>query len=551
MADTALDKFESIDGSKLGELSHLSNFEVTADFRKIAPPDNLNGNEPIDVGRGNPNWINTTARLAQGRMVEFGIKDSERTFTKDNGAMAGYIEMDGIEDRFKEFMNPENPADQLLLNTVKYATDELGINGDEMVHEMADGAIGNHYPVPSRSLVNVEKILNKYLEKALYRGAELANETELFPTEGGAASMVYIFNEMKLSHILEPGDKVAINTPIFTPYLEIPILKEYNLEIVPLLSSEDNDWQMTDEQLDQLKDPSIKAFFDVNPTNPAARAFSNHALDKIKEVVEANPKLTIVTDDVYGTFAEGFKTIYSVVPHNTLLVYSFSKLFGVTGHRLGLTAAHKDNVFDQIIAEKTAANPEIKAEFEDRYSKVVTDPLHMKFIDRMVADSRAIGLYHVAGLSTPQQIMMELLAANNLTVGDDTYLDASREVVGERYNAFWNGLGVDADESEGNTKYYTLINIPTLMEKSYNKDFSDWYVKNYNYLDFSYRLVREFGAVIMDASSFGANEGYVRISLANMPTESYAKIAEYMKELLAQYYAEYQKIINNNSKSGL
>lgn len=540
MADTALDKFESIDGSKLGELSKLSNFEVTADFRKIAP-DNLNGNEPIDVGRGNPNWINTTGRLAQGRMVEFGIKDSERTFTKDNGSMAGYIELDGIEDRFNEFLDDQNPADKLLLNTVKFAKDELGINGDEMVHEMADGAIGNHYPVPSRSLVNVEKILNKYLEKALYRGTELADETEIFPTEGGAASMVYIFNEMKLSHILEPGDTVAINTPIFTPYLEIPILKEYDLKVVPLLSSEENGWQMTDEQLDQLKDPKIKAFFDVNPTNPSARAFSDHSLNKIKEVVEANPKLTIVTDDVYGTFAEGFKTIYSVVPRNTLLVYSFSKLFGVTGHRLGLTAAHKDNVFDEIIAEKTANNADIKAEFEDRYSKVVTDPLHMKFIDRMVADSRAIGLYHVAGLSTPQQILMELFAANNLTAGDDTYLDASREVVNERYNAFWDGIGVNVDESEGNTKYYTMINVPTLMEKSYNKDFSDWYVKNYNYLDFSYRLVREYGAVIMDASSFGASEGYVRVSLANMTTDKYVKLAEYMKELLAQYYAEYEK----------
>lgn len=541
MADIALDKFESIDGSKLGELSGLSNFEVTADFRQIAP-DNLNGNEPIDVGRGNPNWINTTARLALGRMVEFGIKDSERTFTKDNGAMAGYIEKDGIDARFTEFLNPENPADKLLLDTVKYAKDELGIDGDEMVHEMADGAVGNHYPVPSRSLVNVEKIINKYLEKALYRGTELADDTELFPTEGGAASMVYIFQEMKLSHILEPGDTVAINTPIFTPYLEIPILKEYDLKIVPLLSSEENGWQMTDEQFDQLKDPKIKAFFDVNPTNPAARAFSDHSLDKIKEAVEANPNLAIVTDDVYGTFAEGFKTIYSIVPENTLLVYSFSKLFGVTGHRLGATAAYKNNVFDKIIAEKTANDPKIKAEFEDRYSKVVTNPLEMKFIDRMVADSRAIGLYHVAGLSTPQQIMMELLAAHNLTVGEnDTYLEASREVVNERYNAFWNGLGVEADESEGNTKYYTLINIPTLMEKSHGKEFSDWYVKNYNYLDFSYRLVREYGSVIMDASSFGANKGYVRISLANMPTEAYVKIAEYMKELLDQYYAEFQK----------
>lgn len=30
----------------------------------------------------------------------------------------------------------------------------------------------------------------------------------------------------------------------------------------------------------------------------------------------------------------------------------------------------------------------------------------MGFLDRMVADSRSIGLYHTSGLSTPQQVFM-------------------------------------------------------------------------------------------------------------------------------------------------
>ena len=58
----------------------------------------------------------------------------------------------------------------------------------------------------------------------------------------------------------------------------------------------------------------------------------------------------IITDDVYGTFVDNFQTVYSMVPHNTLLVYSFSKLFGATGWRLGVIGVHQDNVFDKLIA---------------------------------------------------------------------------------------------------------------------------------------------------------------------------------------------------------
>ena len=41
-----------------------------------------------------------------------------------------------------------------------------------------------------------------------------------------------------------------------------------------------------------------------------------------------------------------------------------------------------------------------KKELEDRYSSLTTDPASIKFIDRLVADSRNVALNHTAGLST-------------------------------------------------------------------------------------------------------------------------------------------------------
>ena len=90
----------------------------------------------------------------------------------------------------------------------------------------------------------------------------------------------------------------------------------------------------------------------------------------------------IITDDVYGTFVDDFQTVYSVAPKNTLLVYSYSKLFGATGWRLGVIGVSKDNVFDKLIAALPQAD---KQALEKRYSLVVLEPEKMKFIDRMVA----------------------------------------------------------------------------------------------------------------------------------------------------------------------
>ena len=75
----------------------------------------------------------------------------------------------------------------------------------------------------------------------------------------------------------------------------------------------------------------------VNPSNPPSVALSPGALKKIVGIVKSkNPNLMVVTDDVYGTFVPGFRSLMAELPQNTISVYSFSKNFGCTGWRLGV-----------------------------------------------------------------------------------------------------------------------------------------------------------------------------------------------------------------------
>lgn len=518
-------------------LEKLGAFEISSLMLKLAKKKNQ---KFLDAGKGNPNWINIKARLAFARLIEFGIQESQRTI--DRHDLAGFVKEPGIATRFKAFLNPENnKIDRFLADILDYVASNLHLNLDDFVSELTNGVIGNTYPTPNRILKNTEVILNKYLESTLYNGVNLSDSTKLLATEGGTAAIVYLFHSLAENHLLKPGDKIAINTPIFTPYLQIPRLNDYELVEIKLQADPDNDWKIDPKELDRLKDSSIKALFIVNPTNPASRAFDDDVLNKIKEVVRENPNLMIVTDDVYGTFVDGFQTVYSVAPQNTLLIYSFSKLYGSTGWRLGLLAMNDDNVCDRLIRSLPQAE---QSEINQRYQIIKTDPSQLPFIERIAADSRSVGLYHTSGLSTPQQMMEVLFALTHLVYADgatDRYIDECRYVVGRRYNDLVKGIGITPDNSRTNAKYYTLVDIYKLAGEKYGQHFRKYFEKSFAQIDFLMKLSEDNGVILMDGVGFGTQPGIIRVSEANLPSKSYQVIARKINELLEEYYEKYLK----------
>lgn len=529
------------------ELEKLNAFEISNKMLELAQK-NKKGNIFLNAGRGNPNWINTKARLAFGRLLEFGIQESRRTMNE--GDLAGYTELAGIRERFEAFLEPSiNEIDRFLETVLAYVKDDLGLNQDEVVKEFIDGVIGNDYPFPSRALKNSEIIINQYLQSTLYNGVDLASDTLIFPTEGGTAAIVYIFQSLKENKLISPNDKIAINTPIFTPYLDIPELNDYEMIEVDLASTEADKWQISPKEIDKLNDPSIKAFFIVNPSNPGSKALDQKALDEIKKVIEKNPDLMIITDDVYGTFVDGFQTVYSVVPQNTLLVYSYSKLFGSTGWRLGVIAVHKENIFDKLIQNLGEKD---KNELEKRYRSISLYPEKMAFIDRIVADSRSVGLSHTAGLSTPQQIMEALFSLTHLITKEDSdaYIQASKELVNKRYQDLHEAVKIEADNSKENAKYYSIIDVYALAENLYGNDFRVYLENNFEQVDFLLNLAEKNGVVLMDGVGFGAAPGDIRVSEANLPTEDYRLIGKQILQLLKEYFNKYVATLNDDAREG-
>ena len=190
---------------------------------------------------------------------------------------------------------------------------------------------------------------------------------------------------------------------------------------------------------------------------------NDESLQYIADIVKERPDLILLTDDVYGTFADDFVSLFALAPKNTILVYSYSKYFGATGWRLGAIATHRDNVLDKLIAELPK---DAKKQLHERYESITTEPDKLKFIDRLVADSRTVALNHTAGLSTPQQVQMVLFSLFSLMDTPDAYKNALKRLIRKRKQALYEEVGISFDDDDPNqVDYYTILDIEFLGER--------------------------------------------------------------------------------------
>ena len=490
----------------------------------------------LNAGRGNPNWVALEPREAFFRLGLFAVAESRRTGSDGFG---GLPKKRGIASRLDAFLaaNGGTAGAGLLGEGIAYCRDTFHLDPDLLVGEWVDGVLGDHYPLPPRMLPHAERIVHTHLARELL-GDGAGARFDLFAVEGATAGIAYVFQSLVHSRLLAPGDCIALGTPIFTPYLEVPRLPEYALEMIEVAQDESMGWRYPAAEIDKLLDPRVKAFLVVNPSNPTAVAIDPTTLARIGEIVNGpRPDLILITDDVYAPFVDGFRSLAAVAPRNTIALYSFSKFWGATGLRLGVVAIHESSALDARIARMPAATQDA---FRTRYGPVSLDPARLKLIDRMVADSRAIGLNHTAGLSTPQQIQMTLIALAGLLDAAGARKHAARELVRRRWESLHRGAGLAVPDSPGLTRYYATLDIPALARERHGADFADWLVASFEPIDFVVRLADERGVVLMDGGGFDAPRMSVRVSLANLPDESYEPIGRAISEQLAECHARWR-----------
>jgi aspartate 4-decarboxylase len=247
-----------------------------------------------------------------------------------------------------------------------------------------------------------------------------------------------------------------------------------------------------------------------------------------------NPNLMIITDDVYATYVPGFQSLMAQLPYNTICVYSFSKYFGATGWRLAVTALHRDNIFDDLLKRLPRKR---KSELQKRYGSIRNDVENMRFIDRMVADSRQVALNHTSGLSLPQQLQMSLFALYSILDSrtGDKFRQGMHSIMESRLQALWQSTGFTLLPDPTRAGYYSEIDLLVWAKKIYGEDFVDYLKYNYSPLDIVFRLASETSLVVLNGGGFDGPEWSIRVSLANLNEEDYTIIGKCIRNMLDSY----------------
>ena len=522
----------------------ISPFELKDKLISYAKETKSSGTHSLlDAGRGNPNWTAAAPREAYYTFGQFAVEETRNTW--HDADLAGMPQKEGIYSRFTNFCkkNPKALGLDLLLEIIEYGIKTRGFDPDAWLYELTDGMIGDNYPYPDRMLTHIEKVVLDYLVHEVGYLTESENPMKIYAVEGATAAMCYVFDSLIANNIFAKGDKIALMTPIFTPYLEIPHLPRYEFEVVEIVANEldakgNNTWQFPNSEIDKLKDPEIKALFIVNPSNPPSTAMRNETIDYLAEIVHNhNPNLMIISDDVYGTFVDGFKSLMSALPYNTIGVYSYSKYYGVTGWRLGTIALHENNVFDDLLENLDESRLERSRR---RYSALSVTPDDIEFIDRVVADSRQVALNHTAGLSTPQQVMMAFFSIFSLLPAGKVYKEQTKAICRRRQKLLFDGLGLPVPQNAHDAAYYTQFDLLQWAKQNYPADFAEYLQTNYSPVDVLLRLAEASSIILLSGGGFSGPEWSIRVSLANLKDEMYSKIGSVLKLILEQYVSEWQ-----------
>lgn len=504
---------------------HLDGFELQAAITAAAA---ASGHPVLNAGRGQPNWLSTIPRDGAFLVGRFAVGECTAASTHPEWGMTP--PKAGIADRLAAFLHEDtSPGARFLTEAIAFGVKELGFDADAWVHELVRAVMGDGYPSPNRMLVHIEHVLERYLTDITGVEGQPAGSFQVFGTEGGAAAMAYVFRSLKENGVILPGDKVAIATPVFTPYLQIPVLEDFGLEVVPIHAEHNSSARFVDAVLDQLLDPSIKVFFLVNPGNPDSRAVRPERLRHLRDIVtEHRPDLVIVADTVYATFVDEFRSILADLPHHVICVHSFSKNFGATGSRLGFIALHHDNVVDRMLTDQSDAAAQHQAL---RYSSLTSTVSTLPFMARMVADSREVALHNIAGLATPDQLQMAFFALAYLLPSGRPYIEATRAELAARDEALRAPLGIPSPGGQ-DSMYYALIDLLQVTEALSGAQAVERLVSRCSPPDVSLRLARDHGVIVLPGQLYGAHSWDIRVSLASLTVEELGAVGSALASVL-------------------
>lgn len=216
---------------------------------------------------------------------------------------------------------------------------EPDFNTPDHVKEAAIAAIqGNDtkYTVVPGTLQLRSAIVAKF-----NRENHLVYDIDEISVSGGAKQS--LFNTLMAT--ISTGDEVIIPAPYWTSYPDIVRISEGTPVIVDCPQSQN--FLITPEQFEEAITPRTKWLMLNSPANPTGSVYSGAHLKALAEVLKRHSHVHVLSDDIYEHLMfddHRFSSIINVAPElrdRTVIVNGVSKVFAMTGWRVGYTAGPK------------------------------------------------------------------------------------------------------------------------------------------------------------------------------------------------------------------
>ena len=137
--------------------------------------------------------------------------------------------------------------------------------------------------------------------------------------------------------LLNEGDEVILPCPYWVSYADIVKLSDGIP--VEVITSINNDFKMTPQQLEAAITSKTKMIWFSSPCNPSGSVYSKSELRALADVIVKYPNIYIVSDEIYEhiNFAGGHASMaeFDDMYDRTITINGVSKAFAMTGWRIG------------------------------------------------------------------------------------------------------------------------------------------------------------------------------------------------------------------------
>ena len=166
-------------------------------------------------------------------------------------------------------------------------------------------------------------------------GLDYDPEREVMVTSGATGGL-----HAAIMALLNPGDEVVL----FEPFYGYHVNALKSVRVTPVLVAlAEPDWALDVDAMKAAVTPRTRAIVLNTPANPSGKVFTRAEIEAVAELAMERD-LFLITDEIYEYFVyDGIKHICPAalegMRERTIVVSGFSKIFSVTGWRLGYATA--------------------------------------------------------------------------------------------------------------------------------------------------------------------------------------------------------------------